>query len=81
MDVIYFEDWTIAELRKERKSIEKQILTAVASVSYAGGSSTPITQAEAKALVRLLSARIAELDGRKPRRNGMRFLGLVSRGA
>lgn len=80
MDVLYFEDWSPVELRAERKEIERQILTAANNVSYSGaggGGVSFISQAEAKALVRLLSARIAELEGRPSKRTGMRFITLI----
>ncbi|MBY5329573.1 hypothetical protein [Rhizobium leguminosarum] len=80
MDVFYFEDWSPQELRKERRDIERQLLTAANTVSYSaagGGTTSFISQAEAKALVRLLTARIAELEGRPSKRTGMRFITLI----
>ncbi len=81
MDTIYFQDWSSTELRAERKAIEGQILTAASRVSYSGGGAADfLSLADAKALVRLLSNRISEIEGRKPKRLGLRFFQLISTG-
>lgn len=79
MDTIYFQDWSAVELRTERKAIEGQMLTGAQRVSYAGGGSADfLTLDQAKSLVRLISNRIAEIEGRKPKRPGLRFITLIS---
>ncbi len=83
MNIVYFEDWTAIELRAERKAIEAQLLTGAARVSYSGagaGSVDYISQIEAKSLIRLISLRIAELEGTKPKKSGMRFIQLIPGG-
>jgi hypothetical protein len=79
MDTIYFQDWSATELRSERKAIEGQILTGAMRVSYSGGGGADfLSLIDAKALVRLISNRIAEIEGRKPKRGGLRFFQLIS---
>jgi len=79
MDTIYFQDWSATDLRVERKAIEAQLLTGALRVSYSGGGAADLLPIEdAKALIRILSNRIAEIEGRKPKRGGLRFITLIS---
>ncbi|UFS81551.1 MULTISPECIES: hypothetical protein [Rhizobium] len=79
MDTTYFQDWSSTELRAERRAIECQLLIGAQQVSYAGGGSANLLNlTDAKALIRLISNRIAEIEGRPVKRPGLRFITLIS---